>query len=329
MRLLFLFVFCFSACQSPSNAVLMLFSGTEMTIDYKILIGDALTEKALSKVQEIIAASFDEINTIHNKWNPHSELSKLNQLKAFEKRAISPELMSLFFIADQLYQLTEGRFDPTIEPIQKLWKNSLRQGKSPTFAEIEAIKPTIGWTKIHFDQGIFWKEHDETSIDLCSIAKGLLVDLIIERLSHEGLRHLYVEWGGEIRALGEHPSQRPWRVFISQLGDSNPQNALAIIPLKNQAIATSGDYEQFWDCLSPEGLPTRYFHVMNPLTLRPLEIHPHSIASASIVAPNCVLADGLATSALLFENPESASKWLKDVSKKLPTMRYWLIDRSS
>lgn len=313
MNFLFLLFFL---CSCESSQSLTSFSGNAMTIDYRVQIGHPLSSRDIANVEKIIASAFHEVNDIHNKWNPNSEISRLNRLQAFEKAPLSPELFSLLQLADRIHRLSYGRFDPTIEPLQQLWKTKI----TPNPSDIEKITPSIGWSKVHFDESGFWKEHELTMLDLCGIAKGHLVDLLLERLVSAGYLNSYVEWGGEIRAHGEHPLGRPWTIFISQLGDFDPSRAIATVELRNQAIATSGDYEQYWEFAGK-----RYFHVMNPLTLAPLESKEHSIASASVEAPCCALADGLATAALFFENESAAKAWLDEVSQKLNLpLKYWI-----
>ncbi|MGK5595355.1 MAG: FAD:protein FMN transferase [Parachlamydiaceae bacterium] len=317
------------SCQQSQEPSITAFTGVEMTIPYKILIGKNLNQVEEETVKEIIKNTFAEINDIHNKWNPESEVAQLNRLSANQTIPISEELAVLLSIADYLYNITGGHFDPTIEPLQQLWKQALSEGRKPTSQEVSAIKDSLGWNKIHFENGLFWKENDATSIDLSGIAKGLLVDHIVEKLQQANFDSIYVEWGGEIKTQGQHPHQRPWSIFISHLGNTNPLQAIAVVPLQNEAIATSGDYEQYWEILNENGEVKRYFHIINPHTLEPLEASDKSIASASIVAPSCTIADGLATATLFFEDKESASNWLKKSSMNIKGLRYWLLDRSA
>ena len=171
----------------------------------------------------------------------------------------------------RMTELSEGRFDPTIEPLQKLWKEHLAQGTVPSKPQIDALLPAIGWNKIHLSKGKICKDHDLTSLDLGGIAKGYCVDLLVERLNANGYPSIFVEWGGEIRTSGQHPDNRPWTIFISRFGNPDPEKALAILTLRNQAIATSGDYIQQWKVQKENtGEEAVYFHIIDPLTGQPL-----------------------------------------------------------
>lgn len=318
----FLFVLFFalllSSCSQETSQVTH-FSGTAMTIDFKITIGTPLSEKEQVQVKKVILDTFDEVDRVFNRWNPSSELAQLNRLPADTVITLSPALEQFLHFTEEMVHLSGGRFDPTIEPLQVLWKNALCAGKVPTPTEIAAVAPGIGWSKIHFGKGTFSKEHALTSLDLGGIAKGYCVDLLVERLVRFGHSSVFVEWGGEIRAQGEHPDKRPWTIYISNLEDTDPAHALATVSLYNSAIATSGDYLQYWIVNN-----TRYFHIFNPQSLQPLTSSSSSIASASIEAPTCALADALATTALMFSTPEEAEIWLAEVQKKHPSVRMWL-----
>lgn len=298
-----------------------------MTIDYHVTIGDRLSSNKKQQVQKIIAATFQEIDDIYNKWNPHSELSRLNALAANTPYFLSPQFYRFLQRIDTLVHLSEGRFDPTIEPIQQLWKGKLDEGSCPTQEEIEALKPCIGWHTIHFTNGLFYKENAATQLDFGGVAKGLCVDLLVERLHQAGLHHLYVEWGGEIRTLGFHPSKRPWHVFISHLANSDPSQAIAHIDLIDRALATSGDYYQYWKITTDKGEKKIYCHIFNPLTLTPLEVKPGSIASASLLALDCVTADALAKVLMLFDSAEEAQEWIKNLQPQIPSLACWIATR--
>lgn len=325
----------FSSChtnpQPQAQQQTTVFTDTVMTMSYRIIIGESLSIEKKQVVEKIIENTFAEINAIYNKWNPTSEISKLNQLKAGEMARLSPELERFLFQTQEIVEITEGRFDPTIEPLQQLWKEKLAQGKIPSDEEIDAIIPALGWDKIHFNNGVFFKHHSLTQLDLGGIAKGYCVDLLVERLNASGYPNLFVEWGGEIRTSGQHPDLRPWRIFISRLGDTNPDSAIATLDLVNQAIATSGDYLQYWSVdientqENAATKPKTYFHIFDPHTYRPLEITPRSIASASVLAPTCLLADGLATAAMMFPSQAEAEAWLEEIKQKFfPSLEFWL-----
>lgn len=302
-----------------------IFADIAMTVPYRITIGKTLNDKEREKVQKIIREAFKEIDAIYNKWNPLSELSRLNQMKAGEVSKISSGLEALLLQAQHLVELTEGRFDPSIEPIQKIWKEALEKGTIPDQKSIQEASLAVGWKNIHINNGTFVKDHDKTSIDLGGIAKGFLVDDLVEKLNQAGFPDVLVDWGGELKAAGKHPTGRNWNIFIARLGDSDPQHAAAEIPLNDQAIATSGDYQQIWTVRNEKGEEVQYFHIINPFTLQPLIARKDSIASVSVLAENCAFADGLATAGMMFDTAEEAQLWAESIRKDFPKMTFWFI----
>lgn len=321
--LILIFLLCIG-CQTDPSSSTTEFSGNAMTIDYKILIGSSLNESQKKHIDQIIHSIFIEVNDIYNRWNPESELSHFNLAPANQKIPLSPKLAKLLTLTNEMVLLTQSRFDPTVEPLYQFWKAKLEKGEMPTQAEIDALSPAIGWNNIHFEKGYLWKDHDQTRLDLGGIAKGYCVDLLVEKLNANNFLNVFVEWGGEIRASGNHPSKRPWRIFISRLGDTDPAHAIDTVNLNNQAIATSGDYLQKWTVASTK---QTFYHIINPKTLRPLESTAKSIASASVLAPTCAFADGLATAAMIFDSVDEAKVWAESIQEKFPQTKFWIISR--
>ncbi|MBS4169148.1 FAD:protein FMN transferase [Parachlamydia sp. AcF125] len=317
-----LFCFLILSCQKPPS--LYQFTGQAMTMNYRILIGHSLSPVEQEQIKATIRAIFDEINFTYNKWNPASELSKLNQLPAYVRAPLSPALSQCLQTTEKIVHLSHGKFDPTIETIQRIWKTHLAEGKAPSSEEIQSAQESTGWSKLHFDHNEFWKEHDKTQLDLGGIAKGLAIDLLVEELNHLGYNNVYVEWGGEIRTSGQHPGNRAWRIYIRHHETQEAARALATVELTNQAIATSGDYLQKWT-LTNGGEKTTYFHIIDPITGSPLISQPTTIASASVRAPTCAYADGLATAAMLFSNLEVAKKWAQELEQQDPQLHFWLL----
>lgn len=293
-----------------------------MTIHYQITIGSPLTVVEHARIAQIIADTFSHVDQIYNCWNPESELSHLNGLDANCSASISSELEALLQITEEVVKLSEGRFDPTVRSLQELWKQHLEADTTPNPEEITSLASSLGWNQIHFSHGCFWKEQKCITLDLGGIAKGYCVDLLAERLLAAGYPNLFVEWGGEIRTAGHHPEGRPWHLFISRFEDTNPTHAIAHLDLTNGALATSGDYFQHWNVKEKS-----FFHIFNPETKSPMVKGETTIASASVLAPTCTLADGLATTAMLFPSRAAAELWAKKIQEIYPTVQFWFISR--
>jgi thiamine biosynthesis lipoprotein len=130
------------------------------------------------------------------------------------------------------------------------------------------------------------------TLDLSSVGQGHGVDEVVALLRAEGLRDFLVEITGELYASGVRRDGRPWRVGINRpRADAAPDEVFEVAPLHDQAFATSGDYRNFF---VRDGV--RYTHVLDPRTGRPVA---NGVVSVSVLAPDCTLADGLATAVMV------------------------------
>jgi len=323
LALLLILVSCQNEVVPPKSVHII--TDRAMTMEYRILIGQQLTSAETGRVMHIIDTTFDQVNRLFNNWNPDSEISRFNRMPAGEEVKISRELMALLRIADELVVLTSGYFDPTVAPLSKLWKAKVHGADVPTAEEIAELSPAIGWDKITLTSDGLIKKHPLTSLDLCALAKGYSVDLILEGIVAAGFSNVYVEWGGEIRAAGNHPEGRPWTVYISRLEDIDPNHAIDYIALRDSAVATSGDYLQTWKMSNGH----LYTHIIDPQTLHPVEVSSNNICSATVHADSCVVADALATAAVAFPNKEMTEIWARQLQEKLPSLQFWFVTRSN
>jgi thiamine biosynthesis lipoprotein len=279
-----------------------------MTVPFEITVcscGDQ-DERLLQKIAD---ATFNEIHLIYNKWNPRSELSLFNTSSSNEPFPISKELANLLAKADFAWRLTEKKFDPTIEPLQNRWKRAFSEASPPSNEELLEIKRSIGWEKVCLTTSAIQKTVPGLQLDLGGIAKGYGVDLLFERLLKAGFAHIYVEWGGEIRVSSRHPEGRPWKVAVK----TSEGKVGKTLFLSSQALATSGDYLQNWSF--PQHPDQIYFHVFNACTLSPLQMKSDTVASITIAASACWLADAVATAGMFLETEKEAEAWLTHLRK--------------
>lgn len=293
-----------------------------MSIAYRVLVGSPLGVDGQRSCQEIIDAVFDEIDAVYNEWNPDSEISQLNQADAATPIPLSDGLEGLFTSVDDIVRLSGGKFDPTVEPLIRLWRENLEGGRIPSDADCAFIADSVGWDKIHHEDGLFSKDCDRTQISLSAIAKGLCVDMISERLTEAGYRDTFVEWGGEIRSHGHHPEGRPWRVLVTS--DGSPSHATKVVDLVDQAIATSGVCHQQWHVEDSAHNTKTFTHIIDPTMQRPLEVGEGNIVSATVIAPTCALADSIATAAMLFPSVADAAQWVQELQQTHPQIQIWL-----
>ncbi|HSD65288.1 MAG TPA: FAD:protein FMN transferase, partial [Vicinamibacteria bacterium] len=163
----------------------------------------------------------------------------------------------------------------------------------PAPERIEALLGDVGFDKIEVRPGgSLVKRRASVSLDLSSIAKGYGVDAVAEVVRRAGFRDFLVEIGGEVYAAGSRPDGRPWRIGINRpRPDAGPDDIYRVAPLRDAAFATSGDYRSYFE---QEGV--RYSHVLDPRTGRPVS---NGVVSVSVLAPDCTVADGLATAVMV------------------------------
>ncbi len=298
---------CFSR-QGPvtSDMSILQITGIQMGIPYQISVVTPSPETDQQKVLDTIQSIFAEVHALYNNWNPDSEISRFNQWPANLSFTPSPKLQAFLQKINRLVHISEGRFDPTIGPLKALWLAALEKGQLPSPDTIEEMRPFLGWDKLRFAGNTISKIDTRTQLDLGGVAKGFCVDLCTEALQISGFHHLFVEWGGEIRCLGQHPSGRPWKVAIVPPPQSGNTSSFLEIELVNAALATSGNYLQQWEA---EG--RRFTHILDPRTLQAVEVTDQSIASATLQANDCFTADALCKILFLFPEQTAALSWLE------------------
>ena len=190
-------------------------------------------------------------------------------------------------------EFSAGRYDITVGPLVDLWGFG-SQGvpeSSPTAAEVADTLARVGYQRLQVraEPPALKKSVAGLEIDLSSIAKGWAVDQLAALVEEFGVRDYLVEIGGELRARGVKPSGETWRIAVEKpLRDGRALQR--VIDLRNYAMATSGDYRNYYQ----EG--DRYYsHTIDPLRGYPVQ---HRLASVTVVADTCAEADGWATALL-------------------------------
>ncbi|WP_213357775.1 FAD:protein FMN transferase [Chlamydiifrater phoenicopteri] len=272
--------------------------GVAMTIPYKIVIGENLSIKQRKAVDTAVSKTFQHIDTVFNNWNPASEVSSINRAPAHTPITISKDLFSFLEFTLELSVLTNGRFDPTLGNLKNLWISHLKKNSIPSENELERYQKACGLANISLDHQnrTISKSFKETSLDLCGIVKGHAVDKLVEALKNLGIRSAYVEWGGEIKTVGKHPTGRLWKVF--SIASNTP------LELKEQAIASSGSYLQNWLVTND-----KYTHIIDTKTLTPLKEGDQTIVAISVVHDSCAYADAIATAMMTFSSKDEAIQW--------------------
>ena len=266
--------------------------GVAMTIPYHIQIGESLHKKKQRKVLKVIEKTFNRIDETLNHWNPHSELAVLNRLPANSSKEVSAEFCTMLTLSKRYHALSNGLFDPSCGEAIEKWKRALIEESFPQDCESSS-----GLHTLTIEDNICTKKK-KLALDFDGIAKGYTVDLLVENLEKLGISSLYVNWGGEIRTLGRHPTNRAWQIKLP--------HSDTVLPLENQAVATSGNTLQYGYI---DTLP--YSHYIDPSSQRALPAHAPLVVT--VIAPTCAQADALATIALLLQNKTKIKEFFNDL----------------
>ncbi len=243
-----------------------------------------------STVEAAVRSLLERIEGRMSHYRPESELSRFNRARTTEPRPMSGETLGVIAEALAVGRASGGAFDVTVGPLVDAWGFGPpgRAQAAPAGATLAALRSRVGVDLLEVDlaASTLRKRRPDVVIDLSAIAKGYAVDAVASLLAERGLGDYLVEIGGELRAGGRNERGDPWRVAIERPVPGGG-TAERIVPLTDAALATSGDYRNFYEI---EG--ARVSHTMDPRTGRPVA---HGLLSVSVIAERCSLADARST----------------------------------
>lgn len=266
------------------------FGGLTMGSSYTVKIATpSLSAAGLTAAREAVMAALDDVVGRMSHYDPASELSQLNRQPLGRALALSEPIRQVFEAAQAVRAASGGAFDVAIGRAVDDWGfgpsgSARRPPSASTLAELRRVQRS-GALQFDHVAGTVTRQAPVLA-DLSGIAKGYGVDRAALALQALGIGDFMVEVGGEIRTSGANAQGRPWQLAIER-PDALPQRALQIVPLSGRALATSGDYRNFY---VHDG--RRYSHEIDPASAAPVA---HALASVSVVAPDCMQADAWST----------------------------------
>jgi len=311
-QLLLGFIFLFSSCDAPPKSR---FKGRTMGTTYEVILGEALQQDNLNIIHSKIDSLLGVINQQMSVYIGNSDISKFNERDVFTPRALPNMFNQVMDRSLHWYAESNGAFDITVMPLVNEWGFGTKEKIqfTPQKNKIESILTFVGSDKLLLENNSLSKTDPNVQIDLGAVAKGFAVDAIGIILTKHNINNYYIEIGGEIKCKGVNAEGKIWTIGI-QLPDRNVQNQLIeTVSLNNKAIATSGDYKNFIE------LNGQYYsHSIDPKTGYPVN---NNIASVSVIAPNCMDADAIAT-ALMIKSINEGTIWVNSL-KSIEAM--WVI----
>ncbi|TDJ05564.1 MAG: FAD:protein FMN transferase [Deltaproteobacteria bacterium] len=271
--------------------------GSTMGSSYKVkyFAGSSAPSKII--ISQEIEAKLKKVNDSMSTYLSYSEISKINHIQGDEWINVTPELHQVLLEAKKISVKSDGYFDITVGPLVNLWgfgPSGVR--KVPSIEEIEKQMAKVGHHLLVVDptKPRIRKLRDGVELDLSSIAKGFGVDQLALVLENHKITSYLVEIGGEIKVAGTKPNGKKWSIGVES-PDFFTRQIKKVFYLSDKAIATSGDYRNFF-----KGGGKTYSHTFDFKTGRPVT---HNLASVTVVdATSCMIADGYATTLMALGN---------------------------
>jgi FAD:protein FMN transferase len=271
----------FTSCGDPNE-----FNHRRSQFLMGTLVEISVIEKDEKLAITAIQQAFREIRRLENLMSIHisgSEVSKINQAAGKDRVPISKELMAVIQRSLFWSNKTAGAFDITIGPAQELWDFDAPSLPSKN-SIADAIKK-IDYRKIQLEEQTVYLPEKGMQLNLGAIAKGYAVDKAIDILKKNKIHNALINAGGDLKSIGKRSDQVNWRIGLQH--PRNSESLLASFSISGSAVATSGDYQKYF-----EQNGKRYHHIIDPNTGYPATT---GSMSATVIAKNVMDADALST----------------------------------
>ncbi|HKK79092.1 MAG TPA: FAD:protein FMN transferase, partial [Phaeodactylibacter sp.] len=301
-----LFILLLAGCapdgnSSAANADYSIVEGETMGTYYRITYKDRTGEDLKPTFDSVLKALNLEVST----YIPQSTISRFNaadsvfDLHTHPVRGDDVHYDNTHFLNNyrksvEVAQETKGYFDPTVMPLVNYWGFGYTEKKMEKVdsSTVDSLLQFVGLDKVELaiyeDNTWLRKALPGVKLDFSAIAKGYGVDLLGQVLEARDITDYLVDIGGETLAKGQSPRQTAWQLGISlPKEEASLRDLQTTVPLQNQALATSGNYRNFYEV---DGV--KYSHTINPKTGYP---ERNTLLSASVFAPDCTTADAYAT----------------------------------
>lgn len=256
-----------------------------------------------------------ELKKVDNSLSPFNKASIISRVNRNEHVEINNMFKEVFTLAEKISKETHGAFDITVAPMVNEWGFGFKKGVEPTQQVLDSIRALVGYQKVKLDGNYIKKQDPRIMLDCSAIAKGYGSDVVARYLKQKGITNFMVEIGGEIVTSGQNDKKEDWRIGVNKPTDDSlntNQELQAVLGVSNMAMATSGNYRNFY---YKNG--KKYAHTIDPATGYPVQ---HNILSATVLAKDCATADAYATSFMVL-----GMDGAKKILEKHPELMAYLI----
>ncbi len=270
--------------------MMQVIQGRTMGITYSVKFTAGDSAPILLPLSKQVEEELKLINEHMSTYLESSEISRFNQTQSTDWFAVSADTAQVISLAVEVSEATDGAFDVTVGGLVELWGfgGTNRPNAPPTDEQIQPLLRSVGYQRLHvrLDPPALRKDAPELTVDLSAIAKGYAVDRVAALLDGSAIHNFFIEIGGEVLTRGRRLDGRAWQVGI-ELPDAKRGALYGSLELSDAAMATSGDYRNFYEL---DG--QHYSHTIDPRTGRPSQL---GLASATVIDGSCAKADAIAT----------------------------------
>lgn len=304
LGLILILVFLLSGCAINNSAEKYPFSysGPVMGTSFSIKASKIPEGVRAYSIELLIKRRLDNINQVMSTYVEDSELSILNNSESISSEFISPDLFKVISAAQEVSRLSDGALDITVGPLVNLWGfgPDKTNNATPSDQDIQQLLSKVGYKNIVLAKRLYSlkKKKSGITIDLSSLAKGYAVDEVAKILSQKGFTDYMVEIGGELQLKGKNLQGQKWRIAVEK-PNADTRELQRVLSLTDTAMATSGDYRNFFE---QDG--QRFSHTIDPRTGYPIT---HKLASVTVLSDTTMNADAWAT-ALMVLGPDEGYK---------------------
>lgn len=251
-----------------------------------------ITYQSDDNLKKEIEETLKAVDQEFSMFNPQSTVALINEGK---RPTLSDDFLEVYQLAQQVNEESDGAFDITVAPLVNAWGFGFKNQQMPNNHQIDSLRRLVGMEHVSLagakgSQYVRF-QRPRMMLDFSAIAKGYGTDRVARLLMSHDVANFMVEIGGEVYAKGNSEKRLPWRIGVSKPvddPDNDAQELETVLNVTNQAMATSGNYRNFYY----KG-GRKYAHTIDPKTGRPVQ---HSLLSATVLAPTCAEADAYATS---------------------------------
>jgi thiamine biosynthesis lipoprotein len=264
-----------------------------MSTEIQVVLPDS---GAAAEAAEAVFSLFHEVEEDMSEWKDTSPLAAVNHAAGSAAVPVPEDLLAVLRRAVEIGELTRGAFDVTWAALWGLWDFKSEAPALPDPAEVERRVARVDYRSLQIDEeaGTARLGRSGMVVGLGGIAKGYALDRAASLLLDRGYRHFMIVAGGQVWVEGRREG-RPWRVGIRDPRGA-PEDYFAILEVSDTSVSTSGDYESFF---LKDGV--RYHHILDPRTGWPAR----GLRSATVIAPEGILADALSTALMVLGKDES------------------------